>query len=156
MHTRLLICGLITLYDMRCRAKRIVRKKLSIGPAPNKYLLATTVGYGPMYSIQGRHAEPGGGRRAGNTSSPGPAKYSAVPLERFSLQTPRAVMLGRPADGPDHSSRRTPGPNVYNPGPAAMSRYDNAPQFSIAGRYPERAAPYYTAADLVPDWESEC
>lgn len=148
----------------RCRTRRDRRGRTLPTPAPNAYPPATTIGgsgaadlpSAPMYSILGRRAEPGGkGRRIASFASPGPARYQTVPADRYLLQTPRPVMLGRYDGGTGgRAARRTPAPNAYLPTAAAASlRYANAPQFSIAGRYPERADPYYTAADRVPDWE---
>ncbi|CAI6358944.1 unnamed protein product [Macrosiphum euphorbiae] len=138
-------------------------KKSSRTPAPNAYALATTIGNlapnmpsAPVYSMLGRHPEPGRGvgRRRGTAacySSPGPARYSAVNLERFKMQTPRPVILGRFEE--NMRGKRTPAPNAYFPPPGPASPFANAPQYTIGGRMKRAANPYYTAADKVPDWE---
>uniref|UniRef100_A0A2S2PTN8 Outer dense fiber protein 3-B n=1 Tax=Schizaphis graminum TaxID=13262 RepID=A0A2S2PTN8_SCHGA len=142
--------------------RRDCLRKTTRTPAPNAYALATTIGNqapdmpsAPMYTISGRSAEPGRGgvgrRGAAWYSSPGPARYSAVALDRFKNQTPRPVMLG--SVNQKTRGKRTPAPNAYFPAPGPASRYANAPQFSIGGRTNTRANPYYTAADKVPDWE---
>lgn len=142
-----------------CRWRRDGRTKPSRTPAPNKYSLGTTIGNGapdmpsaPMYSIQGRRDRPAG-RRVASHASPGPARYSAVPLEKTLPQPPRPVMFGRHEDGLQRRRRGTPGPNAYQPGAASLSsRYPSAPQFSIAGRFPPSSM-VYTTEDLAPDWD---
>lgn len=139
--------------------RRSTTKNLHIAPGPNKYQLASTIGNQapnlpsvPMYTILGRSADHGAGeKRKTSFSSPGPAQYSAVQMDLFKRQMPRPVMLGRSDRSTAGYGRRTPAPNAYFPGPP--SRYANAPQYSIAGRIPQRADPYLTAADKVPDWE---
>ncbi|CAH1725882.1 outer dense fiber protein 3-like protein 2 [Aphis gossypii] len=132
--------------------RRDCMRKSTRTPAANAYALSTTIGNqapdmpsAPMYTILGRYP----GRRW--FSSPGPARYSAVALERFKTQTPRPVMLG--AVDQQTRSKRTPAPNAYFPAPGPASRYANAPQFSLGGRVPARSKPFLTAADKVPDWE---
>lgn len=130
---------------------------MTVTPAPNAYTLSTAIGNKapnlpsvPMYTMLGRSAEQGRAGRMVPYGSPGPARYSTVSIERFKQQTPRPVILGRPNDQLLHG-RRTPAPNAYLPGP--LTRYASAPQFTMAGRFPERVDPFYTAADKVPDWE---
>ncbi|KAL5245208.1 hypothetical protein ACI65C_012618 [Semiaphis heraclei] len=141
--------------------RRDAKKKSLRTPAPNAYALPTTIGSlapnissAPKHTISGRYAEPGqgdGGKRSTAWyRSPGPARYSAVELERFKKQTPRPVILGRfdqKAPG-----KRIPAPNAYYPPMTASSTFINAPQYTIGGRI-KRFNPYYTPADKVPDWE---
>ncbi|XP_025203356.1 outer dense fiber protein 3-like protein 2 [Melanaphis sacchari] len=139
--------------------RRDCMKKFTRTPAPNAYALFTTVGNrtpnlpsAPMYTISGRSTEPGRRRGVAWYSSPGPARYSAVALDRVKKQMPRPVMLGSVNRGQTRG-HRTPAPNAYFPAQGPASRFASAPQFSISGRAPARANPYYTAADKVPDWE---
>lgn len=89
-----------------------------------------------------------GGPLEDNVKSPGPAGYSAVPLERIKLKPPSWTMSIKPDP---LKGLNTPGPAAYLPN---MSHKERSPAFTMRIKHSEYTSPVaVNEPEFLLEWD---
>ena len=127
------------------------RRDRHAGPAPNTYLLPSTLGShvphlkaAPASTIHGKGSD-NKGFSFDNAKTPGPAGYGPVDLAYTTKRAPVVTLKGRAKLPP--VKLVTPGPGAYDPGNGSnVSK--SSPRFSLGIRHGDNVRPMFTLADV--------
>lgn len=121
------------------------------GPAPNTYMLPSTIGShvphlkaAPASTILGKGSD-NKGFSFDNAKTPGPAGYGPVDLSYTTKRAPAVTLKGR-AKVPA-VKLVTPGPGAYDPGNGSNVT-KSSPRFSLGIRHGDNVRPMFTLADV--------